>query len=173
MKVRFIRESWFVAYVPVFTTEAPIDKPAIAWKHPRFETALRNLCGQSGLEIGLVPLPQINGRYVYLPNSPQRSVFLRLTGTEWTIRQPQVELNDRRSGTRFAAPNFCGFGGAVFASVGAVAPAWDKLRLRDVESTGGAGLRYRLYPKKDMFLRLDVGFTQQGSGYYIATGKSF
>ncbi|MBC8154603.1 MAG: BamA/TamA family outer membrane protein, partial [Bacteroidetes bacterium] len=65
------------------------------------------------------------------------------------------------------------FGGAVFASAGAVAPSWDKLRWRDVQPTGGAGLRYLLYPKKDIFLRFDVGFTRQGSGFYIFTGESF
>lgn len=64
-------------------------------------------------------------------------------------------------------------GGAVFASAGVVAPSWDKLRFRDVQPTGGAGLRYLLYPKKDIFVRLDVGFTRQGSGFYIATGESF
>ncbi|MEZ0484871.1 BamA/TamA family outer membrane protein [Fibrella aquatica] len=65
------------------------------------------------------------------------------------------------------------FGGAVFASAGAVAPSWDKLRWRDVQPTGGAGLRYLLYPKKDVFLRFDVGFTRQGTGFYIFTGESF
>ena len=65
------------------------------------------------------------------------------------------------------------FGGAVFASAGAVAPSWDKLRWRDAQPTGGAGLRYLLYPRTDIFLRFDVGFTRQGSGFYIFTGESF
>lgn len=64
-------------------------------------------------------------------------------------------------------------GGAVFVSAGVVAPSWDKLHLQDVQPTGGAGLRYLLYPRKDIFLRVDVGFTRQSSGFYITTGESF
>ena len=65
------------------------------------------------------------------------------------------------------------FGGVIFASAGVVAPDWGKLRLQDVQPSGGAGLRYLLYPKKDIFIRLDVGVTRQGSGFYVATGESF
>ncbi len=65
------------------------------------------------------------------------------------------------------------FGGAAFLSVGSVASQWSKLHWRNAQPTGGLGLRYLIYPKKDIFLRVDVGFTRQGSGLYIFTGESF
>ncbi|MGF7216369.1 hypothetical protein GGR92_002534 [Spirosoma lacussanchae] len=48
--------------------------------YTHFETALRNLCGQPGLEIGLLPLPKVNGKPVVLPDNHERSVFLRFSG---------------------------------------------------------------------------------------------
>ncbi|QMW00633.1 GAF domain-containing protein [Spirosoma foliorum] len=47
--------------------------------YQRFESALRNLCGQPDLQIGLVSLPQVNGKFVYHPDAKTRSVFLRNT----------------------------------------------------------------------------------------------
>lgn len=64
-------------------------------------------------------------------------------------------------------------GGAVFASAGVVAPSWGQMQVQNVQPTGGMGLRYLLYPKKDIFLRFDLGFTRQGPGFYIFTGESF
>lgn len=47
----------------------------------RFESALRNLCGQPDLQIGIIPMPQVNGNFVYHPDSKTRSVFLRHAGS--------------------------------------------------------------------------------------------
>ncbi|MVM31483.1 hypothetical protein GO755_15665 [Spirosoma sp. HMF4905] len=47
--------------------------------YQRFESALRNLCGQPDLQIGLISLPQVNGKFVYHPDAKTRSVFLRNT----------------------------------------------------------------------------------------------
>lgn len=41
----------------------------------RFEHALRNLCGQPNLQIGLVPFLKVNERYVYYPPYSGRSIF--------------------------------------------------------------------------------------------------
>lgn len=65
------------------------------------------------------------------------------------------------------------FGAAFFASVGTVAPTARQLDLSRVLPAGGAGVRYFLFPKKDIFLRFDVGFTREGPGFYIFTGESF
>ncbi len=46
----------------------------------RFESALRNLCGQPDLQIGIIPMPQVNGNFVFHPDSKSRSVFLRHAG---------------------------------------------------------------------------------------------
>lgn len=48
--------------------------------YARFETALRNLCGQPDLQINLIPLPKVNGHFVYHPDSRSRSLFLRRSG---------------------------------------------------------------------------------------------
>lgn len=64
-------------------------------------------------------------------------------------------------------------GAAAFAGVGSVAPSTGDIQLRYLRPSGGAGLRYALFPKKDIYLRLDVGFTREGTGVYIFTGESF
>ncbi|GAB3775308.1 hypothetical protein GCM10028818_19270 [Spirosoma horti] len=48
--------------------------------YQRFENALRNLCGQSDLQISIVPLPQVNGSFVDHPDLRTRSIFLRQSG---------------------------------------------------------------------------------------------
>ncbi len=62
-------------------------------------------------------------------------------------------------------------GGAVFAGIGSVG---DELRtLGPVRWVAGGGLRYLLFPKKDIFVRLDCGITREGLGFYIFTGEAF
>ncbi|QMU26873.1 GAF domain-containing protein [Adhaeribacter radiodurans] len=43
----------------------------------RFEKALRNLCGQKDIQIGLMPFLQVNGQYVHHAPYTSRSIFLR------------------------------------------------------------------------------------------------
>jgi hypothetical protein len=64
-------------------------------------------------------------------------------------------------------------GGAAFASAGAVTPSLEQLSTRQIRLAGGAGLRYLIFPKKDIFVRLDVGFTREGASFYIFTGEAF
>jgi hypothetical protein len=64
-------------------------------------------------------------------------------------------------------------GAVVFVGTGTVAPHFSALRLEDFLLTGGTGLRFLLFPKKDIFLRFDLGFTREGSGFYIFTGEAF
>lgn len=65
------------------------------------------------------------------------------------------------------------FGGVVFGGLASVAPYIDQFRFSQIRSTAGAGIRYLLFPKKDIFLRLDVGFTKEGPGFYLYTGEAF
>jgi outer membrane protein assembly factor BamA len=65
------------------------------------------------------------------------------------------------------------FGGVVFAAVGSVAPTPLGFRLRNLLPSGGVGVRYLLFAKKDIFLRFDVGATPEGFGFYIFTGEAF
>ena len=64
-------------------------------------------------------------------------------------------------------------GGSLFASAAVVAPTIGSFAFKDIRFAGGAGLRYLLFPKKDIFLRFDVGFTREGPGFYIVTGEAF
>ena len=61
-------------------------------------------------------------------------------------------------------------GGAVFASVGAVSSTFPT---NNFKLAGGAGLRYLLFPKKDIFTRIDVGFEKKGYGIYFFIGEAF
>lgn len=65
------------------------------------------------------------------------------------------------------------FGATIFASVGGVAPRVSSLRLSDFVGAGGAGLRFLLFPEKDIFTRFDVAFTSEGMGYYLFIGEAF
>lgn len=61
-------------------------------------------------------------------------------------------------------------GGTVFGSVGSVSPTlnFDKLWW-----TAGGGLRVLIFPKRDIFTRLDVGLNPDGYGFYIFIGEAF
>lgn len=64
-------------------------------------------------------------------------------------------------------------GGAAFFSAGSVANEWNDFSVKNILPSGGLGLRYLLFPKKDIFLRFDVGFTKEGPSFYIYTGEAF
>lgn len=64
-------------------------------------------------------------------------------------------------------------GAVVFAGMGTVAPEASDFRTNLTRLTGGAGLRYLLFRKRDIFIRLDVGFTREGPGFYLYTGEAF
>ncbi|WP_153800446.1 BamA/TamA family outer membrane protein [Foetidibacter luteolus] len=65
------------------------------------------------------------------------------------------------------------FGATVFAGMAAVAPQVKAFQLNNTRLSGGAGLRYLLFKKKDIFLRFDLGFTKDGPGFYFYTGEAF
>jgi hypothetical protein len=65
------------------------------------------------------------------------------------------------------------WGAAVFAAASAVAPELRAFQLDKTQFAAGGGLRYLLFQKKDIFLRLDVGFTREGPGFYFFTGEAF
>lgn len=64
-------------------------------------------------------------------------------------------------------------GAAVFAGTAAVAPRISAFKASNIKFAGGAGLRYLLFPKKDIFVRFDVGITKEGVGFYLFTGEAF
>lgn len=65
------------------------------------------------------------------------------------------------------------FGATGFVGMGAVAPTISSLTLQNLRLAGGAGVRYFIFPQKDIFVRLDAGFTREGVSFYIFTGEAF
>ena len=61
-------------------------------------------------------------------------------------------------------------GGAVFSGVGSVSP---NLQFDKLLWTVGGGLRVLLFPKRDVYTRLDVGINPDGYGLYLFIGEAF
>lgn len=64
-------------------------------------------------------------------------------------------------------------GAAVFGSIGNVAPEINGFQMRNTRIAGGVGLRFLLFPKKDIYLRFDLAFTREGTNIYIFNGEAF
>jgi hypothetical protein len=64
-------------------------------------------------------------------------------------------------------------GAAVFGSAGSVFNEFNQLSLGNFVVAGGAGLRFLLFPKKDIYSRIDFAVTKEGSGLYIFIGEAF
>jgi hypothetical protein len=65
------------------------------------------------------------------------------------------------------------WGATVFGSTGTVFNKFDDLSFRGFKWGGGVGLRFLLFPKKDIFTRLDFAFTNESRGVYIFIGEAF
>ncbi|RZS95295.1 BamA/TamA family outer membrane protein [Cecembia calidifontis] len=64
-------------------------------------------------------------------------------------------------------------GASVFASTGTVFPDFSNASIHKAVWAGGAGLKFLLFPKKDIYTRLDVAFTKEGNGFYLFIGEAF
>jgi len=64
-------------------------------------------------------------------------------------------------------------GAAVFAGTGTVFNQLIDLNISNLTVSGGFGLRFLLFPKKDIWTRLDFAFTREGTGIYLFIGESF
>lgn len=64
-------------------------------------------------------------------------------------------------------------GGTVFGGVGAVSPGMSDLNWNQLSVSGGLGLRFLLFPGKDIYTRFDVAMTSEGLGYYLFIGEAF
>ncbi|MDH4473716.1 MAG: BamA/TamA family outer membrane protein [Fluviicola sp.] len=65
------------------------------------------------------------------------------------------------------------WGASVFAGTGAVYSNLNNLTNDHILFAGGAGLRFQLFRKKDVWIRLDLAFTNEGNGLYIFVGEAF
>ncbi|MBK6266126.1 BamA/TamA family outer membrane protein [Marivirga sp. S37H4] len=64
-------------------------------------------------------------------------------------------------------------GATVFAGAGSVFDDLQSFNVSDIVVSGGAGIRFLLFPKKDIYTRLDLAFTKEGTGFYIFIGEAF
>jgi hypothetical protein len=64
-------------------------------------------------------------------------------------------------------------GAAFFAGASTVFPDFSQASIHKAVWSAGGGLRFLLFPKKDIYTRLDMAFTQEGSGFYIFIGEAF
>jgi outer membrane protein assembly factor BamA len=64
------------------------------------------------------------------------------------------------------------FGFAAFAALGDVSRDIDGFGRSSVKHSGGAGIRFR-FNDEGYNLRLDMGFTEEGSGFYFIAGEAF
>ncbi len=71
----------------------------------------------------------------------------------------------------FNFTNRLGF--AVFAGAGSVFNQTENLNISNFVVSGGAGLRFLLFPKKDIWTRLDFAVTEESTGFYLFIGESF
>ena len=64
-------------------------------------------------------------------------------------------------------------GATVFGSVATVFPNTREINMKNLVWSGGAGLRFLLFPKKDIYTRIDYSFTREGGGLYVLIGEAF
>lgn len=65
------------------------------------------------------------------------------------------------------------WGVTFFAGTGTVFNSFHTFTVRDFVWSAGSGLRFLIFPEKDIFTRLDVAFTREGTGIYIFIGEAF
>ncbi|WP_158860331.1 BamA/TamA family outer membrane protein [Lunatibacter salilacus] len=64
-------------------------------------------------------------------------------------------------------------GGAVFAGAAQVFPEFSQFNSSSFVWSAGTGIRFLLFPKKDIYTRLDFAITQEGNGFYFFIGEAF
>tara|TARA_B100001093_G_scaffold445955_1_gene449879 strand:+ start:183 stop:1217 length:1035 start_codon:yes stop_codon:yes gene_type:complete len=65
------------------------------------------------------------------------------------------------------------WGASFFMAAGEVFNNQQKFKIQNLLPTAGAGLRFLLFPEKDIYTRIDCAFTQEGNGVYFFIGEAF
>lgn len=65
------------------------------------------------------------------------------------------------------------WGASVFLAAGQVYGDDYDFMWNQFLPTGGAGIRYLIFPDKDIYTRIDLSFTREGSGVYFFIGEAF
>lgn len=65
------------------------------------------------------------------------------------------------------------WGASAFLAAGQVYGTQNTFAWDTMLPTAGAGLRYLIFPEKDIYTRIDLAFTREGSGVYFFIGEAF
>ncbi len=65
------------------------------------------------------------------------------------------------------------WGAATFIGAGTVARRPAAFQLNKLKIAGGAGVRFLIFPEKDIFTRFDVAFSEDGPAFYFFIGEAF
>ncbi|MDG1880670.1 MAG: BamA/TamA family outer membrane protein [Schleiferiaceae bacterium] len=65
------------------------------------------------------------------------------------------------------------WGASVFMAAGEVFSEDNIFQINRLLPTGGVGVRYLVFPKKDIYTRIDISFTGEGRGVYFFIGEAF
>lgn len=65
------------------------------------------------------------------------------------------------------------WGAAFFAGTGTVFNHVNQFSPKTLVWAAGTGVRFFLFPKKDIYTRFDVAFTREGTGIYLFIGEAF
>ena len=65
------------------------------------------------------------------------------------------------------------WGASIFFAAGEVFNSDQKFKFNKLLPTAGAGLRFLLFPEKDIYSRIDYAITGEGSGIYFFIGEAF
>ena len=65
------------------------------------------------------------------------------------------------------------FGASAFGGIAQANNTFDNLLGSNIKPNAGVGLRFKLIPKHNLHLRIDYGFGQGTSNYYLAFYDAF
>ena len=65
------------------------------------------------------------------------------------------------------------WGGTLFFAAGEVFSTDQSFKLNKLLPTGGVGIRFLLFPERDIYTRLDFAITGEGNGFYFFIGEAF
>jgi hypothetical protein len=64
-------------------------------------------------------------------------------------------------------------GGAVFGSAGQVAPQLNEFSFENLKVSGGLGLRFAINREEPINIRIDLGISEMGTGFYVQFREAF
>ncbi|HPF69968.1 MAG TPA: BamA/TamA family outer membrane protein [Candidatus Krumholzibacteria bacterium] len=126
--------------------------------------------GEGGALAGQVLLRSLDGTapFFELPTLGGQSGLRGYQGARFRDAALALARVEWRSG-----PVWKRFGGVLFAGMGDVAPSAGRLTTAAGLTTVGLGLRWMVNPAEKVNIRMDFGFGNGDSGFYLSLGEAF